>query len=125
MKFLIDMPISPAVAAWLVEKGHNAIHVSSVGLGCASDARILEKAMEESRIVITADLDFPRLLAISSESGPGIILFRGGNYSEDEMVALLKRTLAIVAEEELEKSIVVVDKTRVRKRHLPLRFNGR
>ena len=32
--------------------------------------------------VITADLDFPRLLARPGSTGPGLILLRGGNYSE-------------------------------------------
>jgi hypothetical protein len=34
-------------------------------------------------------LDFPQLLALSSAAGPGLILFRGGNYSDAEMCELL------------------------------------
>jgi predicted nuclease of predicted toxin-antitoxin system len=42
----------------------------------------LALARREQRVVITADLDFPRMLALSAAEGPGLILFRGGNYSD-------------------------------------------
>lgn len=48
----------------------------------ATDKELLEIARRQDRIVITADLDFPRLLAQSSTEGPGLILFRGGDYSD-------------------------------------------
>ena len=44
----------------------------------------------QHRVVVTADLDFPRLLATVGASGPGLILLRGGDYSESESVELLK-----------------------------------
>ena len=72
------------------------------------------------RIIITADLDFPRLLALSSAEGPGLILFRGGNYSDSEMRALLDRVLKEVRPEVLERSICVVDAKRIRMTRLPL-----
>ena len=77
-------------------------------------------ARRENRVVITADLDFPRLLALSSAAGPGLILFRGGNYSDIEMCDLLERVLKGVSAEILEKSICVVDKRRIRVTQLPL-----
>lgn len=45
---------------------------------------------------ITADLDFPRLLALSLAEGPGLVLFRGGNYSDSELCDLLERLLKTV-----------------------------
>jgi len=86
----------------------------------ASDSELLAVARHEQRVVITADLDFPRLLALSSAEGPGLILFRGGNYSEAEMRTLLERVLLSVGEEILEHSVCVVDKKRIRVTRLPL-----
>jgi predicted nuclease of predicted toxin-antitoxin system len=71
-------------------------------------------------VVITADLDFPRMLALSAAEGPGLILFRGGNYSDEEMQDLLKRVLEAVDTEVLERSICVVDRKRMRITRLPL-----
>ena len=43
MKFLVDMPLSPELAVWLSQEGHNAVHALEVGLGRASDIIILER----------------------------------------------------------------------------------
>lgn len=120
MKFLIDMPLSPGLAIWLVQQGHEAVHALELGLARASDEVILERARREQRVVVTADLDYPRLLTLTRAEGPGLILFRGGNYSEQEAVDRLRRTLETIPDEELPNSIVVIEKGRIRRRQLPL-----
>ena len=120
MKFLIDMPLSPELAVWLRQKGHDAVHASSRGLDRTADNVILEVARHEQRVVITADLDYPRLLAFSHADGPGLVLFRGGNYSEQESVERLARVLEVIPQEELPRSVVVIDKERIRRRWLPI-----
>ena len=44
MKFFIDMPLSPGLAIWLARQGQDAVHSLDMGLACASDAVILERA---------------------------------------------------------------------------------
>lgn len=114
------MPLSPALAAWLTQQGYDTIHALHSGLAQASDPVILRRALEESRVVITADLDYPRLFALTHAWGPGLILLRGGNYTEQESLALVERVLASIPLNELTRSIVVADKTRLRKTPLPL-----
>ncbi|MBI5047371.1 MAG: DUF5615 family PIN-like protein [Deltaproteobacteria bacterium] len=120
MRFLVDMPVSPDVAAWLIKNGHDAIHVAHIGLHKAEDKEILEVAKKEKRIIITADLDFPQMFALGRLENPGLILFRGGNYSEAEMLGLIKRVLDRLSENEIKNSIIVVDKTRIRRTPLPI-----
>jgi len=84
------------------------------------DAEIVQAARREGRVVVTADLDYPRLLALEGAAGPGVILFRGGSYSDREMLGLLDRVLMTVAEVELERSVTVVDRQRIRRRRLPI-----
>ena len=95
MKFIVDMPLSPGLAAWLCAQGHDAVHASDAGLACAPDDAILEMAGKEQRVVITADLDFPRLLVFTGKGGTGLILYRGGNYSERESVDRLKQPVTM------------------------------
>ena len=59
------MPLSPELAVWLRERGHDALHVTELGLAHAADGEILERARSEQRVVVTADLDYPRLLALA------------------------------------------------------------
>ncbi len=120
MKTLLDMPVTPQLINVLKKYGHEGVHAYQIGKDQAPDIELLNLARRENRVIITADLDFPRLLALSSASGPGIILFRGGNYSDDEMCDLLERVLESVPVDDLEKSICVVDHSRVRVTHLPI-----
>ena len=105
MKFLLDMPVSFLLLHVLQAYGHEGVHAYQIGKDRAPDSELLEMARRESRIIITADLDFPRLLALSMAEGPGLILFRGGNYSDSEMCDLLERVVQKVPLEVLERSV--------------------
>lgn len=120
MKFLVDMPVTPQAVGHLQAKGHDAVHASAVGLDAQPDVKILERGRTEARVIITADLDYPRLLALLKTDSPGVILFRGGSYSDEQMLVLLDRVLGRGQELELEPSITVVDRHRIRRRRLPI-----
>jgi predicted nuclease of predicted toxin-antitoxin system len=120
VKFLVDMPLSPAVAQWLLSNGHDAVHASTIGLASASDVEIISRATQDGRIIVTADLDYPRLLALGDASGPALILFRGGVWKEDQVIDRLVAVMAAIPEPELSRSLVVVEKSRIRRRRLPL-----
>lgn len=100
MRFPVDMALSPGLADWLVERGHDAVHASAIGLARAPDPDIIERARSEHRVIITADLDYPRLLARARSEGPGLILFRGGNYTETEVVERLAQALELTADDD-------------------------
>ncbi len=119
------MPLSPALAEWLDKQGHDAVHASSVGLHCSADAEIMTRARQEKRIIVTADLDYPRLLALSEASEPSLILFRRGDWSEADVVARMSRILQAFSSVDLEQSIVVVDRDRLRRRRLPIGNSAR
>jgi hypothetical protein len=65
-------------------------------------------------------LDYPRLLALAETESSGLILFRGGNYSEQEARERLEQALKTIPLEDLPKSLIVIEKTRIRRRRLPL-----
>lgn len=69
MRFLADMGVSPQTVAFLEGLGHNAVHLHAQGLDRMEDSAILDKAREESRILLTHDLDFGELIAASGASG--------------------------------------------------------
>ena len=120
MRVLLDMPVSRSLLSVLEDHGHEGVHAHEIGLDRVADRELLAIARREKRVVVTADVDFPRLLALSSSRGPGLILFRGGSYSDAEMRELLERVLAQVPPEVLETSICVVDRKRIRYTRLPL-----
>ena len=120
MKFLIDMPLSPVLSRWLTETGHDAVHASAIGLHAASDVEIIDRARREERTVVTADLDYPRLIATARSDSPSLILFRGGDWTEASVRARLAEVLSALTEDEVQSSIITIDRDRVRRRRLPI-----
>ena len=120
MRFLIDMPLTPKLVGHLAALGHEAVHALQIGRSRAADSVLLEQAATEGRIVITADLDFSRLMTLTPRTSPGVILLRGGSYTDAEMIELVERALNTVDQSLLHRSFVVVDQRRVRRRQLPI-----
>lgn len=79
MKFLIDNALPPRLAELLQGAGYDAIHVKALGMHAAKDEQILARALNEDRIVVSADTDFGTLLAMQDARAPSFILFRETN----------------------------------------------
>ncbi len=94
------------------------MHASEIGLHAASDQAIIEIARAECRTIVTADLDYPRLLALSGVDEPSLILFRGGEWSDSDILDRMAQLLATASD--LAHSMVVIDRQRIRRRKLPV-----
>ena len=117
MKFLVDMPLSHKLANFLRNKGYDAFHLSERNLQRASDEQVFNLAIKEQRIIVTADLDFSRIFALSvstHQSLPGLILFRKGNLSDKQMIEYIERVIDTVPPDKINKSIIVVEPDRIR-----------
>jgi len=61
MKFLVDAQLPPALCQWLEERGHEALHVSTMSDEPMQDRQIADYAEREDAIVISKDDDFAAL----------------------------------------------------------------
>jgi len=120
MKFLADMGISPKTVSFLNSLAHDAVHLKDQGLHRAFDSVILEKAVNEGRVLLTHDLDFAELLAASGGKSPSVIIFRLRNMHPDRVNICLNMIMDIHVEA-LEKGVIIsVDEGLIRVRHLPI-----
>jgi predicted nuclease of predicted toxin-antitoxin system len=76
MKILVDMNLSPAWVNFLAEAGYEATHWYKIGLGNASDSELMAWAIKNDYVVLTADLDFGAILAVSKRVGPSVVQLR-------------------------------------------------
>ncbi len=121
MRALLDMPVGSRLLQVLESFGYEGIHAQQVGMERASDSELLDCAREQGLLLITADLYLPRFLALVSATGPGVIIFRNGGYSDAGMVKLLEGVLRDCDSLTLDRSVCVVDTEQVRITRLPVR----
>jgi len=92
VKFLIDAQLSPALALWLREKGHEAQPVREAGLREAEDGPIWSYALKNGLAILTKDEDFA-LRSAQDPNGPVIVWLRLGNSSNAALRAWLEPRL--------------------------------
>lgn len=99
VKLLLDENVSPAVAITLCKQGIDVVHVRDRAMTGATDAEVLEKAYEEDRILVTANVgDFEKLAKARDLHG-GIVLVEDGALLRNEQEAVIGRAVeAITAE---------------------------
>ena len=121
MRFLIDNPVSPLVVEMLRRAGHDADHVRDYSLQAAEDSVIFERAVEEDRIIITADTDFGLLLARGQKAKPSVILFHHSfPHRPSKQGRLLLDNLTQLAPALEQGSLIVFESRRIRIRTLPI-----
>ena len=120
MRFLVDESLQRHVANLLVDNGHDAVHVSDIGLRGAPDETVLAAADADSRVLITADTDFGTLLALSGAAQPSVILLRRAGRRSTERAQIVLTVLDLVSEALHRGVVITVETTRIRVRELPI-----
>src|SRR5258707_7461184 len=73
MNFLADESCAGPVVRALREAGHDVVAIAEVARG-ATDQQVLERALNEKRVLITEDRDFGQLVYARGRSSAGVIL---------------------------------------------------
>jgi|SRR5205807_5317121 len=120
MRFLADMGVDIRVVDWLRSQGHDAVHLREQGLHRAADADIFTKAGVESRIILTFDLDFGEILALSGGATISVILFRLRNTRTPYLMQRLATVLNTEADVLTRGAAIVIEDGRHRVRELPI-----
>ena len=112
MRFLVDECTGPRVAAWLDSQGHEVFSIFDEARGIEDDA-VIEKAYDESWILITNDKDFGEKVYRERRPHRGIIFMRLEDERAANKIQVLRRLLESYADR-FEDQFVVVTETQVR-----------
>ena len=95
MSFLVDNQLPPALAGWLCDRGHDAVHAFDAGLAYLDDRALWARSIEEGRIVVSKDEDF---LYLASQPGAAgrLLWVRLGNCRNAALLAAFSLAFEVV-----------------------------
>ena len=121
IRLLADVHISPKTVADLQKQGYEIMRSSEFLPANAPDINILEFARTENWVVLTQDLDFSMLVALSRYSQPSLITLRLSSAKPDIVTQKLLDVLPQIEEALQEGSAIIIQDESIRIRKLPVR----
>jgi predicted nuclease of predicted toxin-antitoxin system len=101
VKLLIDEDLSPSIATALCADGIDACHVRDRKMLGGMDHRVLDKALEEDRVLVTANVDDFVQLAKKRELHAGLVLIEDGTLLRDQQLAVVRAAVDLIQTEDM------------------------
>jgi predicted nuclease of predicted toxin-antitoxin system len=123
LRFLVDACVDVRLAHWLREQGYDTKHLREENLQKLPNGQIFAKAIAEGRTVVTHDLDFGEIAALTHGRKASVIVFR---LQDPRLIRLTERLAAVLsdcAETLRDGAVVIVEDARHRARSLPIGTN--
>ena len=120
MRFLVDACVDVRVAEWLRSQKHDAVHLHELKLGRIPDVEIFRRAVAEDRCVLTFDLDFGEIAALTGGSKGSVILFRLGDPGYRRVIERLAAVIDGSGDAIAKGAVISVEDARHRVRYLPI-----
>ena len=120
MKRVVDMNLLQRWVGLRNDAGVRAVHWSTVGAHNAPDAEIMAYALANDPVVLTHNLDFSAILAVTHGVKPSVVQIRANDVSPE---AIGPKVLAALRQMEIdlqEGALLTADPCRTRVRVLPL-----
>lgn len=114
------MGLGMRVVEWLQSQRHDVTHLRVEGLQRLSDVEIFNKAISENRVILTFDLDFGEIVALSKGQKISVVIFRLHNTRTIHIIDRLSAILPALTEALEKGAVVVVEESRHRVRYLPI-----
>jgi predicted nuclease of predicted toxin-antitoxin system len=98
MKFIVDAHFPRRLSKWLNVRGYDSIHTSDLPKGNnTTDIEIIEKSIEETRIVITKDSDFLKYRVVKGEPD-NILMVITGKIINTELIKLFEENFKTITD---------------------------
>lgn len=120
-RIVLDQGLPVTGSTLLRESGRDAVHVREIGMADASDEQILSYGSSESRVVVTLDRDFPKILALTGAVQPSVVLLRQQRLRAPQLATILAEVWKSYEDLIDHGCVVTVGAESSRIRPLPLR----
>jgi len=120
MKILADMNLSPGWVDYLIGNGIEAVHWSFIGSANAPDAEIFTYARKHDFAILTNDLDFGFILALTHEKKPSVIQTRTDVLGPDRIGSIVISAIKQLSADIDRGALITIDLRKTRVSILPL-----
>jgi predicted nuclease of predicted toxin-antitoxin system len=109
VKLLLDENMAASVVGALCTEGIDVCHIRDRNMLGVKDESVLDRAFEEDRILVTANVDdFVRLVR-KRELHAGLILIEDGSLHRDEQLATIRAAVGFIAGRDMANRVLWVD----------------
>jgi predicted nuclease of predicted toxin-antitoxin system len=112
LKFLADESLEYSTVLWLRELGYDVVSIAE-DFPSVKDKKVLEKAVQEDRIVITNDKDFGDLIFLNQLPHKGVVLLRFRTEEVETKIKFLKSFLENYSNK-IANKFTVIDEAKIR-----------
>jgi len=112
MRFLADESCDFAIVRTLRDAGHDVSEVRLISPG-ASDEKVINIAIQESRVLLSEDKDFGQLVFASTSNSPGVILARYPANARQKLASVVAEFVENNSEK-IEGHFIVIQPGRIR-----------
>lgn len=120
MKLLLDQGLPRSTIKHLASLGIVAEHVGDLGMAAATDAAILDAAIQRQAMLVTLDADFHQLLANTRATAPSVVRVRIEGLKGERLAKIIAQVIAVTGTELDTGAMVSVTDTQIRVRSLPI-----
>lgn len=114
LKIYLDQMFGIDVAEALRGEGHDIVRTSGIGQSRADDEQILQKAIAESRILITLDEHFGDWVILPLKRHPGVIRIKASPTTSKNLLDILLPFLRIHSSQQFRDRLVILSQKRVK-----------
>jgi predicted nuclease of predicted toxin-antitoxin system len=114
VRLYLDQMLRVELASLLRDGGHDVIRASEVGHARADDAMVLERAVQEERILVTIDGHFGDWVVLPLSEHFGVIRVKAHPTSTENVAKLLLPLLANHSQADFRNKLVILSLRRVR-----------
>jgi len=114
LKLYLDQMLRLDVAQALRNEGHNVMRASEVGQSRADDYEILQKAIAESRILVTLDEHFGDWVILPLSEHPGVIRLKINPTTSKNAINLLIPFLSLHSSAQFRNHLVILSSKRAK-----------